>query len=48
MHRKVTSITKHDRIAILSLRVVAYGTRRILRGHCVVGLGDVLGLDFVR
>lgn len=46
MYSKVTSITEHDRIAILAFRVITYSTSRILRGHGIVGLGDVLGLDF--
>ena len=48
MYSKITSITEHDRIAILPLRVIAYSTSRILRRHGVVRLGDVLGLDLAR
>ena len=45
MYGQITPITEYDRIAVLSLRVIADGARRVFRGHREVRLGYVLGLQ---
>jgi hypothetical protein len=42
VNSKIAPVTKHNRVAVLSLSIVTYSTSRVLSGQIHVWLGNLL------